>query len=217
MNPYLQADPDVVAAWIKGWTIARETRAPVKIKDGFRVDVDWPGQKARYVFPGITDEFRRLAAHIHDPWIFLKACVPRELMTFLPERWVIQAAGFMMSCSIPIPFKNVVLPDGYSIELQDRLPVPLVKIHSPDGDLAAIGRIALVDHFVIYDRIETHKDHRRRGLASLIMYNLQNIGQAYGAHKGILVATEQGKALYEALGWELHAHYTSAVIPGSEG
>lgn len=217
MNAYLQADPDLVAAWIKGWTIARETAAPVKTSDAFRVDVGWPQQKIRYVFPGITDELRELAGLVTEPWIFLKVCVPAAMLDFLPDRWVLQPAGFMMTCSVPMYLKNDVLPDGYRIKLQDQLPVPVVKIYTLDGELAAIGRIALVDHFVIYDRIETHKDHRRRGLAAIVMHNLEAIGQAYGGYKGVLVATAQGKVLYEALGWEMHACYTTAVIPGNEG
>ncbi|PZR86805.1 MAG: hypothetical protein DI537_27805 [Stutzerimonas stutzeri] len=47
------ADPPIVATWIKGWTLARETTPPTPYRGGFRVDVGWPEQKARYVFPAI--------------------------------------------------------------------------------------------------------------------------------------------------------------------
>jgi hypothetical protein len=35
-----------------------------------------------------------------------------------------------------------------------------------------------------------------------------------GASRWLLVATPEGRALYETLGWEVHAPYTSAFIPG---
>lgn len=47
----MTADPHIVATWVKGWTLARETAPPRPYRDGFWVDVGWPQQKARYVFP----------------------------------------------------------------------------------------------------------------------------------------------------------------------
>jgi hypothetical protein len=48
------------------------------------------------------------------------------------------------------------------------------------------------------------------------MKSLESYGLEHGIHKGILVATEEGKALYKKLGWQLASHYTTVVIPGNE-
>lgn len=67
----MTADQQIVAAWIKGWILARETAPPVPYKDGFRVDVGWPQQAARYVFASMSPAISELARTIADPWIFL--------------------------------------------------------------------------------------------------------------------------------------------------
>ena len=37
-----------------------------------------------------------------------------------------------------------------------------------------------------------------------------------GTAQAVLIATPEGRALYAALGWELHAHVTTAVTPAGE-
>lgn len=212
----LQADPLIVAAWIKGWAIARGTALPVGIKDGFRVDVGWPEQKVRYVFPELNHTFRHLADTVFEPWILLKACVtPEQMRPCLPGRWLIQPPGFMMTCTVPMHPGKPALPAGYQLEIKDNLPVSEVNIYSDAGTLAASGYISFSDDFVIYDRIITQPEHRRRGLAGIVMKQLEMIGRNHGRDKGILVATDQGKVLYETLGWKLHALFSTALIPGS--
>ena len=216
-EPHSPVDPHMVASWIKGWTLARETPLPIPEYGGFRVDVGWPQQQVRYVFPYPGDGFHHLAHTITAPWIHLKVCAPPEMISpILPSRWIIQPPGFMMSCSTVLQSPGSGLPEGYTLEVTEALPVPVVKILAPDHQLAAIGRIAFADDVVIYDRIETCPGNRRLGLGSMIMNTLGTIANTYGKHKGILVATAEGKALYETLGWETRTLYTTAVIPGNE-
>lgn len=215
-NPHFPVDHDMVASWIKGWTIARETPLPIPDHGGFRVDVGWPQQQVRYVFSSPGDGFNHLANTITAPWVHLKVCAPPEVISpVLPSRWVIQPPGFMMTCSALIHQTGNFLPEGYTLQVTEALPVPVVKILTPDHQPAAIGRIAFADDFVIYDRIETQPGYRRLGLGSIIMNTLGTIGNTYGKHKGILVATAEGRALYETLGWEICTLYTTAVIPGN--
>jgi GNAT superfamily N-acetyltransferase len=242
------ADPHVVEAWITGSTLARDTPPPVPDSGGFRVDVGWPQQQVRYVFPNLGEGLSRLAADIVDPWIFLKACVPPEAMrAVLPPRWVIQAHRVMMTCSGPMRAKETVLlnspwqkscasgasPVGQAFSLSGLLPrasdeyvlhltelrsVSTATVLTASGEVAAIGRVVRVGDFAIYDRIETHTDHRRRGLGRAVMKALEEIARApgvtkEGATQGVLVATAEGRALYESLGWQAHSLYTTAVIP----
>jgi GNAT superfamily N-acetyltransferase len=138
------------------------------------------------------------------------------LRAFLPPRWVVQPLGFMMTCSGPMGAK-AALPEGYRLDLTEDLPIPIASVVTPNGEVASSGRIALIGDFVIYDRIETHPDHRRRGLGSAVMKALEEVGRTRGKTQGVLVATAEGKALYESLGWKLYSLYTSTVIPGSAG
>ncbi len=217
-NHIHSVDPHIVEIWVTGWAIAREVTPPVKDQGAFRVDVGWPDQQARYVFPGITDSFQHLADTIHEPWVFLKVCTPPAVVSpYLPSRWEIQAPGFMMMCTIPMRAVKTDLSDAYRLDLITDMPVPVARVLTAAGEIAAMGRIALVEDYIIYDRIETHPDHRRRGLGSIVMKALESIGAVHGKKKGILVATTAGRALYESLGWQLYSQYTSIVIPGPVG
>src|SRR3546814_2967867 len=64
-------------------------------------------------------------------------------------------------------------------------------------DARPICRVVVVDGFAIYDRIETRPEHRGRGLARAVMMKLEAIGREKGAVRGVLVATPDGRALYE--------------------
>ncbi len=208
----MRADPHIVATWIKGWTLARETAPPTPYKGGFRVDVGWPEQKARYVFPAIMPAIGELASAINEPWAFLKACAsPDAMQPMLATGWAIQRLGYMMTLTGPMG--DFERPEGYALDTAEG-PISIVRALDPAGETAAIGRVVVVDGFAIYDRIETRPEHRRRGFARVVMKALETIAREKEAVRGVLVATPEGRTLYDNLGWELHSPYTPAVIPG---
>lgn len=214
---YPPADPELVKTWLTGWSLSRDLPVPVADHGGFRVDVGWPDQQVRYVFADPAEGFNYLASTISDPWIFLKVCAaPGVVRALLPARWVIEPPAFMMTCDGSMTGPSPVLPEGYQLDIYIRTSVPVVKVLTTDGQEAAIGRVVLVNDFAIYDRIATHPAHQRRGLGTVIMKALEGIGTANGITKGVLVATSAGGALYETLGWELYAPYTTAVIPAAD-
>ncbi len=175
----LHADADVVQAWITGWALVRETSLPVAVAGGYRVDVGWPQQRVRYVFPRCCDELEQLAESIVEPWILLKACAgPEELQRLLPPRWMIQRVGYMMTRSPQSTAAPARIPDGYMLEVMKDLAVSVARVVTTDGDVASIGRVALAGDFAIYDRIETAPSHRRRGLASAVMNALAAVAEA---------------------------------------
>jgi GNAT superfamily N-acetyltransferase len=210
-----QADPFVVQAWVRGWTLARETPPPVAHADGWRVDVGWPQQRVRYVFSRCSKALQYLTETIVDPWIFLKVCAaPEVVQMLLPPRWVIQPIGFLMIYTARDREQDVSLQNAYTLNLIETPTVTVARVLTANGEIASIGRVVFVDGFAIYDRIETHKDHRGRGLASAVMSRLQSVALARAKTRGALVATADGRALYETLGWHLHSLYTTAVILG---
>ena len=79
-------------------------------------------------------------------------------------------------------------------------------------ELAATGHLALTQGRAIYDRIRTEPAHQRRGLGRALMHALQGLAHAHGRQAGVLVATPEGRRLYESLGWRLHAPWATAVI-----
>jgi hypothetical protein len=205
---------DVLEKWIKAWSLSRELSLPVKYKSGWMVDVGYENQKQRYVFPELNNDFIQLSETIDEPWVYLKVCVsPDELKGKLSEKWVIQPQGYMMSCFKQMSFfASGNLPDKYKFEYESYNSTFVVRIVTNDGELASIGRVVLVDDLAVYDRISTEANHRRNGLATFLMKELEKIALANNVYNNFLVATEEGKSLYQTLGWEIYSLYTSAVI-----
>jgi GNAT superfamily N-acetyltransferase len=214
----LHADPKLVETWVHGWAMTREVAPPQPDSGALRVEVNWPEQKRRYVFNRLSDDVRRLAERIVEPWILIKVCAPWEaVQPILPAGWVIPAPGFMMRRILraePSP----VLPDGYAFELDSRPPLTVAYVKTANGEIAASGRLGLVNgpagRIAVFDRIRTHDDHRRKGLARALMAAHANRAIENGVSRAALVATPEGRLLYEALGWQLHSLYTTALIPG---
>lgn len=213
----LRADPALVEIWVNGWTLTRGTPPPVREGEALRVDVGLPDQRMRYVYARWSEEVTRRAQEIDAPWCFLKVCAPSEVVRpGLPPAWEIRPPGFMMRCDGPMR-GNAPLPAGYALELTGGAPTTVARITTADGQEAARGRMVCVGDVVIYDRIATEPGHRRRGLARALLLALEAAARARGGRRGLLVATTDGRALYETLGWNLHSLYTTAVIPGPEG
>ena len=210
----MTVDPRIVEAWVRGWALAREAPPPVAAFGGYRVDVGLPDQQARYVFPSASQGVREAAAAIDAPHIFLKICTaPDEAQKQLTAGWVIQPPGFMMDCSALNPGQGR-LGGGYRMRVShERSAVRVQIVTTDDGALAAYGTLVSVDGYAIFDRINTHIDHRRRGLGRAVMEGLSRSACEQGASHGLLVATADGRALYEALGWRLHSLYTTAIRP----
>ena len=125
----------------------------------------------------------------------------------------------MMTCDArPFPGGGAV-PAGYSVEVDDAAAATgrgHVHVVAPDGTPAASGHVAMGERLAIYDRIVTEPAHQRRGLGRAVMHALQALARAHGRREGVLVATDQGRALYESLGWRLHSPWATAVIPGAD-
>ncbi|OPC22379.1 GNAT family N-acetyltransferase [Elizabethkingia bruuniana] len=206
---------ELIEKWLNGWSVSRGVSLPVKYKSGFKIEVGWEEQKSRYVFPFLNKDLIDLAESIEEPWVFLKVCAPcNELTEILPDRWTIQPQGYlMMSENNPEKFENRILADGYSMETEiSDDGVYLIKIKDKNNGLASSGRVVCTDGWAIYDRIETSQSHQRKGLGSYLFTELQKIAERKGIENNILVATEQGRLLYESLGWKVVSLYTSVVI-----
>ena len=207
-------DPELVFAWQAAHSVARSSPPPVRDHGGFRVDTQSEKEVKRWVFPQLCDGLRALADHITAPRQYLKLCgSDEELRSVLPDRWEVQPSNyFMLATAATLDTKP--LPKGYRMELRQTGPVTRVSIIGPDGDLASTGCAAEAADVFIYDRIETAHDHRRKGLGVAVMIALEGARKSLTSPQ-ILVATEDGRKLYENLGWAVLAPLATAAIPES--
>lgn len=205
--------PDILKKWLTAWSLSRELPLPIAFKSGFKVEVGDTKQKERYVFPELNEDFTELSNTINEPWIFLKTfAYSEEIKSRVSEKWTFQPQGYFMVCSKPMVFPNHNLNTEYRLEFDFYNSTFVVRILTQNNEEVAIGRVVLVDDIAVYDRIITESNHRRKGLATIIIKELEKIAHSKGITKSILVATEDGKQLYESLGWEVHSLYTSIVI-----
>lgn len=209
-----RAPENVIEKWLKGWSLSRELPLPFTYKTGFKVDVNLEKQKARYVFAEPDDDFFQLAEIIDEPWVFLKVCSSFDsFKNKISEKWQLQPQGYMMFCFHPMNIPEPTLHEDYTLEYHNYNSTFVVKILTKSGELASIGRVVIVDDLAVYDRIVTEDNHQRKGLATFLMKELEKIALSKGITNNFLVATENGKLLYESLGWKLYSLYTSIVIP----
>jgi len=201
-----------VLAWQTAHSIARGSPAPVHDRGGFRVDTNSEKEATRWVFPHLCDGLREIARSVSAPRHFLKLCgTGGELKSAVPATWEIQPAGYFMRAGATRLVASA-LPEGYALERCQTGPVTQVRIIASDGSVAACGSSAeTVDAFV-YDRIETSPDHRRKGLGATVMTALA-AARKYDAVPQLLVATEEGHALYTRLGWEVLWPFATATVP----
>ena len=105
------------------------------------------------------------------------------------------------------------LPPGYRVEFGTEFGAHVVRVLHADGELAASGRIVLHAGCAVFDQIVTAETHRRRGLATVVMRALDSLTVKAGAAERLLVATEDGRALYTRLGWIVISPWSTAVLP----
>ena len=215
MRPGPQVDPALLWGWLAGRSLARGLPGPVPDHGGMRVDTGSADELRRYVFAGPGPEVTRLAASITASPTFIKMCGSGEqLLALVPARWRRQPQAYFMTQAGTDGEPSGAAP-GYRLEVQDRNGVFAARIHAQDGAIAASGYAVEHGECFVFDRIATHVAHRRRGLGRAIMSALGGMQRSRLANR-VLVATEDGRALYEALGWKLVTAYSTVAIPGDE-
>ena len=183
---------------------------PVADRGGFRVDTGSAVEISRWIFaraaPGLAD----LAQTIEDHGYVLKLCGSQEaLSTMVPERWTVTPTGYFMTAASGWPVRSC--PAGYTIDVRGSGDVARACIFAPDGEIAASGWAAETSGAFVYDRIVTAIAHRRRGLGGALMSALRACRRDRETAE-LLVATPEGRALYETLGWEAVSPYSTASI-----
>ena len=207
------ADPSLLAAWLTARSIARELPPPVVDHSGLRVDTGQPDEWVRWVFPAMSDGLILLGRSINAPACLLKYCGSDEdLRAVLPKRWAIGPLAYFMRG--PGGASVTVLPEGCTIKRERAGAVSLVQIRCSRNNVVGSGYAAENDDAFVYDRITVLPAHRRMGIGTALMSELGHARYAPDLPE-LLVATAEGRKLYEALGWQVVSPYSTAFIPRS--
>ncbi|SHF14511.1 GNAT family N-acetyltransferase [Streptoalloteichus hindustanus] len=214
--PTPHAEPDrlrrLADDWAHGWAVSRGTPPPVAEPDGHRIEVGAPGHRVRYVLPDTTTVGHR-ATTLTAPGTWLKVCAaPEVVLPALTPAWTVGDTEYLMSTDLS-PEPAATPPRPYVVEIVSDGGVHDVVVRTTDGARAANGRIAVHGTAAVADQVETAPEHRRRGLGRVVMSTACAVAYAAGARRAVLVATEQGRALYGALGWSLESPVTPAHLP----
>lgn len=200
-----------IASWLAARSIARALPLPVADRGGYRVDTNALDEISRWVFPAVSEDLAALARSISRPAYLVKACAaPGQLRAALPAGWQIHAPGFFMA-GPDQPSAPPACPPSYTLDVRRSGEVTEVRVLSSSGELAASGYSAETDDIFIYDRIITAPGHRRRGLGRLVMAALREAKVRATAPER-LVATEEGRALYESLGWRTLSEFSTGSL-----
>lgn len=204
-------DHDLLAGWVAARSIARGVATPIADHGGWRIDTRSDVEYCRYIFANARAEIAALARMIERPQVLIKVCATdAALMRLLPEGWALQAPAWVMTSMGEPPLR--ALAAGYTQTVETANGVIASTILAPDGSLAASGRAVETGGAFGYDGIRTSPDHQRRGLGHAIIVALRRERRC-GTSREILVATEQGRALYTSLGWTVQSAYASALSP----
>lgn len=206
------------AAMVRGWLTARSLvrglPAPLDEGDGWRVETGAPDELRRYIFVEPTEGLRTLAHSIQQSRVLIKLFGSEQTMRpLLPPRWRFKPRAFFMTWD-DMSGAPSVLPGGYEMAVAMRGSVVEAKICTKDGAVVAGGFAAETEDSFVYDRIVTDVSHRRRGLARAVMTTLAARRRSTGSRQ-VLVATEEGRALYSSMGWVTRSPWTTAAIPAA--
>ncbi|MFD4376724.1 GNAT family N-acetyltransferase [Streptomyces sp. NPDC058486] len=186
--------------------MSRRVPKPVDVPWGLRIEVGQPTQTVRHVLLGADATATAAAARdligtIDEPTTCVKAFLPqREMEPWFSSAWEPVEPCFLMA--VDLSPSQVRTPDGYTATVETTEGFTHVRVHTTDGEVAACGQTGRTDTAVVFDQIITEPAHQRRGLGSAVMGLLTETALENGASEGILGATVQGRALYEALGWK---------------
>jgi GNAT superfamily N-acetyltransferase len=198
--------------WVTGWAGCRsyQTRREGRFPAAFRDDTtrEWE----YFAHDPSEAEFAALAA--------VTAEVPARVLTILTndvQRYsflaqqhglnVTSASQTMMIVDMETQdSEDPWLPDDDLQWKQSRTDGVHHAVVYAGDEVAASGRVFVVDHTAIFDKIITEPGFLRRGLGSFVMRALAAEAFEHDVETGLLLASLDGQKLYSHLGWTTVCH-----------
>jgi len=204
-----------IEIWASGYALTRGYPAPEAVPTGLWLEIGKPDQRRRFVLPGFDPAvLSALARASEATGNYIQPPAPRDAAaSLLPDNWTLRERALLMTTSPAAP-EDLPLPPGYRLASRDDGAAIRVEVTSDDGDLAASGSAGMVDGHAVFDQILTQAAHRRLGLGTTVMGALTRRAMERGASQGTLIATPDGRALYQVLGWTQWSEVTSVISPG---
>jgi GNAT superfamily N-acetyltransferase len=207
---------EYVDGWVDGWAWSRETARPEPVDGGWYVATRSDREHGRYVLSDPTPE--RLAAIVESdqpPRTGVK--LPGDPDEWLPrfgEGWEPDHVGWFMTRPLGRP-PGRQAPLGYQVKVDASPRLVVASVLAPEGNAVAGGRMGLGASYAVADQIVTDERHRRLGLGTVVMAALETYAIEAGLERAVLGATDDGRALYERLGWDVGAPLTAVYYrPG---
>lgn len=202
--------------WAFGYCAARGFSHPVArtTPPALWFDVGKPDQTARLILGDVSGDAAAAAfAAVDAPHIYVDIAAPREaILPHVPPHWRPRDPMWLMAAEPDMPTARAT-PD-FTIEVAESTDRFEAVARHADGSLAARGVLGIHGTTAVYDQIVTEPQFGRRGLGSAIMAELGGLAVRRGVAECLLVATADGKALYERLGWTLRSDIVSVISPG---
>jgi GNAT superfamily N-acetyltransferase len=211
-TPYSIAE--LTMAWGRGRAVSRCTEQPVPIEGGFEVAVGRPSREIRRVFHTYTpDSLVEAAEAFGEPNRQLMIAGPTAMLReSVPPSWTMDEGGHLMATEFA--FAKYAVPEGYRLSVETEGELTIARAFYDTGDLAASARLGRTGDFGVFDKVVTVPAHQRRGLGSLLMRALSNHAIGLGMEWGLLVGSDEGRALYEHLGWSFVSDFPGARSKG---
>jgi GNAT superfamily N-acetyltransferase len=181
------------------------------VDGGWYVATGRPQEPRRFVLSDPSSV--RLAAILEQgqpPLTCVK--LPGEPAEWLPrfgEGWEPIHEGWFMTRALGRP-PGRQAPRGYQVKLEPAPTVAVASVLAPEGNVVASGRMGLGASYAVADQIVTDEQHRRLGLGTVVMAELERHALEAGLERAVLGATGDGRALYERLGWDVGAPLAGA-------
>ena len=204
-----------LASWARGYCAARGYGPPVPALNGRSLwfAVGKPDQVGRYV---LVDQGLEALAQLREPHVYVEIAGPRSaLAREIPDGWQIRSPAFLMVAGDGPREARRAPPDGIAIERTAGERSIEVLARASDHRLAARGVVGIDGDVAVFDQIVTEPEFRRRGLGSVVMHELADAAATAGATRRILIATEDGRALYTRLGWTVVTDVVSLISPST--
>ena len=205
--------------WAFGYCAARGYAPPVgaTFAAGLWFEPGKPDQAGRLILADTSRETIAAAfAAIAAPAIYVDCAAPRAaILPPVPPHWQPRDPVWLMASGADMPTARPA--PGFTIEVDEGSDRFEAVARDADGTLAARGVLGIHGDTAVYDQIVTEAQFGRRGLGSAIMAELGRRASRRRVTESLLVATADGRALYERLGWVLRSDIVSVISPPEHG